>query len=61
MNSIDKDALNEQTEGESPENGVVVWNVQEEYARERIDKYITEAWEEDISRPRCSSGSKPDM
>ncbi len=44
------DARNEGAEGEAVENDIVVWAVQEEYARQRIDKYVTEAWEEEISR-----------
>lgn len=32
------------------EKDVTEWIVTEEHARERIDKYITEAWEENISR-----------
>ncbi len=44
------DARNEGAEGEAVDNDIVVWTVQEEYARERIDKYVTEAWEEEISR-----------
>jgi len=32
------------------ERDVTAWTVSEENARERIDKYITESWEEDISR-----------
>lgn len=45
-----KDDRNERMEDEILESGAVVWTVQEEYARERIDKYITESWEEEISR-----------
>lgn len=47
---MDKDARNERTPEETEGGGPVVWTVQEEYARERIDKYVTESWEEEISR-----------
>ncbi|MDQ0900124.1 MULTISPECIES: RluA family pseudouridine synthase [unclassified Paenibacillus] len=39
-----------QTSSEAVTNDVVEWTVEEQYASERIDKFITEALEEDVSR-----------
>lgn len=39
-----------QTLSEAATNDVVEWTVEEQYASERIDKFITEALEEDVSR-----------
>ncbi|WP_261305790.1 RluA family pseudouridine synthase [Paenibacillus andongensis] len=39
-----------QTSSEAATNDVVEWTVEEQYASERIDKFITEALEEDVSR-----------
>lgn len=39
-----------QTSSEAATNDVVEWAVEEQYASERIDKFITEALEEDVSR-----------
>ncbi|WP_310550242.1 RluA family pseudouridine synthase [Paenibacillus glufosinatiresistens] len=35
---------------DSPDKAAITWTVQAEDAKVRIDKYITEAWEADISR-----------
>ncbi|NOV03395.1 RluA family pseudouridine synthase [Paenibacillus planticolens] len=39
-----------QTSSEIASNDVVEWTVDKQYANERIDKFITEALEEDVSR-----------
>ncbi|GGI43285.1 pseudouridine synthase [Paenibacillus marchantiophytorum] len=39
-----------QTSSEAAMNEIVEWTVEKEYAKERIDKFITEAWEEEVSR-----------
>ncbi|UKS30256.1 RluA family pseudouridine synthase [Paenibacillus sp. HWE-109] len=39
-----------QTSSEAAVNEIVEWTVEKEYAKERIDKFITEAWEEEVSR-----------
>ncbi|MBT2292657.1 RluA family pseudouridine synthase [Paenibacillus albidus] len=50
MNDLTEDVgTNEAFSGEE-ERDVTEWTVAEENARERIDKYITEIWEEEVSR-----------
>ncbi|WP_379161274.1 RluA family pseudouridine synthase [Paenibacillus sp. sgz5001063] len=51
MNDLNKD-VNEQaaTGAFEEEKDVTEWTVAGENARERIDKYITESWEEEVSR-----------
>ncbi|SDM91233.1 23S rRNA pseudouridine1911/1915/1917 synthase [Paenibacillus sp. yr247] len=39
-----------QTSSEAATNDVVEWMVEKQYAKERIDKFITDALEEDVSR-----------
>ncbi|AIQ48702.1 pseudouridine synthase [Paenibacillus sp. FSL R7-0273] len=51
MNDLNKDFGELAAEGASEEDkDVTQWTVAAENAKERIDKYITEAWEEEISR-----------
>ncbi|WP_410514534.1 RluA family pseudouridine synthase [Paenibacillus sp. BR2-3] len=50
MNKLNKDVNQPEAAGYEEEKDVTEWTVTGENARERIDKYITEAWEENISR-----------
>ncbi|MFC3745526.1 RluA family pseudouridine synthase [Paenibacillus sp. GCM10012306] len=50
MNDLNNDVNQQPASGYEEERDVTVWTVSGENARERIDKYITEAWEEEISR-----------
>ncbi|WP_342562379.1 RluA family pseudouridine synthase [Paenibacillus sp. FSL R7-0345] len=51
MNDLNKDFGELAAGGASEEDkDVTAWTVAAENAKERIDKYITESWEEDISR-----------
>src|SRR4051794_1233150 len=50
MNDLNKDVNQEAASMSEDERDVTEWTVAEENARERIDKYITESWEEDVSR-----------
>jgi len=50
MNKLNQDVNQPAASDYEEEKDVTEWIVTEEHARERIDKYITEAWEENISR-----------
>ncbi|MFF2909725.1 RluA family pseudouridine synthase [Paenibacillus sp. NPDC057934] len=50
MNDLNNDVNQQPATGHEEERDVTEWTVSGENARERIDKYITEAWEEEISR-----------
>ncbi|WP_379131601.1 RluA family pseudouridine synthase [Paenibacillus sp. sgz500958] len=50
MTKLNKDVNQPADSGFEEEKDVTEWTVAAEHARERIDKYITEAWEEGISR-----------
>ncbi|MFE4711244.1 MULTISPECIES: RluA family pseudouridine synthase [unclassified Paenibacillus] len=50
MNDLNNDVNQQPASGYEEERDVTEWTVSGENARERIDKYITEAWEEEVSR-----------
>ncbi|WP_339169291.1 RluA family pseudouridine synthase [Paenibacillus sp. FSL H7-0943] len=50
MNDLNKDVNHQAASTSEEERDVTEWTVSAENARERIDKYITESWEEEISR-----------
>ncbi|MDQ0192556.1 RluA family pseudouridine synthase [Paenibacillus wynnii] len=50
MNNLDKDVNHPKASDYEEEKDVTEWTVTAEHARERVDKYITESWEGNISR-----------
>jgi 23S rRNA pseudouridine1911/1915/1917 synthase len=50
MNNLNKDVNHPEASGYEEEKDVTEWVIPGENARERIDKFITEAWEQNISR-----------
>lgn len=50
MNDLNKDVNHQAASTSEEERDVTEWTVSAENARERIDKYITESWEDEISR-----------